>query len=474
MASSTRVYHDPLHGGIALNADRPEEKLIIDLIDTPAFQRLRRVRQLGPASLTFHGAESSRFTHSIGVMAIARRAFDGLALPNPELSPHRATVLCAALLHDIGHGPFSHTAEEIFGCNHEHWTQRIILESAPIRELLYRYDPELIEAILAVYRKTHPLPIVSQLISSQLDCDRIDYLMRDSYSSGASYGRLDLDRLLGAMRFDRDSGSLVVAQKGCAAVEHYLIVRSLMYSQVYHHPKTMAAGWLLNRIFDRARWLIGQGAGMIEADATVTAWLTQDCNRLQLAHYLQADDGVFLYHLQRWQHHPDPILADLCRRFSDRDLLKAQDIGSLSPQDQQNLLAQIKPLMADYLADLNPIAQANPASSPPIGSRQAPIDRPEDYYIGLQRTFRRGYRLYRQGINIQTELGLREIGELSVLIQALVQPQHHAWLIYPRQMTDQVLSHYRAFHQTLDGGRGNHTEPQTIEANPIEPTLVQT
>jgi uncharacterized protein len=432
VASSTRVYHDPLHGGIALNADRPEERLVIDLIDTPAFQRLRRIRQLGPASLTFHGAESSRFTHSIGVMAIALRAFDGLALANPELAPHRATVLCAALLHDIGHGPFSHTAEEIFGSNHEHWTQRIILESGPIRDLLTAFDPGLSEAILGVYSKTHPLPIVSQLISSQLDCDRIDYLMRDSYSSGASYGRLDLDRLLGAMRFDRDSGTLVVAQKGVASVEHYLIVRSLMYSQVYHHPKIMAAAWLLERIFDRARWLIGQGPGhsgvhpttCLEADATMSAWLIQDCNRLSLDHYLQADDGVFLYHVQRWCQSPDPILADLSRRFRDRDLLKAQNIGSLEPQQQQQLLAEIRPLMAAQLP-------------------QSQSEHPENYYIGLQRTFRRGYRLYRQGINVQTELGLQEIGELSVLIQALVQPQHHAWLIYPRALTEQVLERYR-------------------------------
>jgi uncharacterized protein len=441
VASSTRVYHDPLHGGIALNADRPEERLIIDLIDTPAFQRLRRIRQLGPASLTFHGAESSRFTHSIGVMAIARRAFDGLALVHPELAPHRGTVLCAALLHDIGHGPFSHTAEEIFGSNHEHWTQRIILESDPIRDLLVAFDPGLIEAILGVYRKTHPLPIVSQLISSQLDCDRIDYLMRDSYSSGASYGRLDLDRLLGAMRFDRESGTLVVAQKGVASVEHYLIVRSLMYSQVYHHPKIMAAAWLLARIFDRARWLIGQGPGRLEADATMSAWLIQDCNRLSLDHYLQADDGVFLYHVQRWCLNPDPILADLSRRFRDRDLLKAQNIGGLEPQQQQQLLAQIRPLMAAQLP-------------------QAQAEHPENYYIGLQRTFRRGYRLYRQGINVQTELGLREIGELSVLIQALVQPQHHAWLIYPRELMEPVLGCYRSLSQPPKDRPENRPEDQ--------------
>lgn len=120
--SSSRTYHDPLHGAITLNRPQPDEALLIRLIDTPEFQRLRRIRQLGAASLTFHGAESSRFTHSLGVMAIARRAMDRLILDNPELQPYRATVLCAALLHDLGHGPFSHTCEEIFNIHHECWT----------------------------------------------------------------------------------------------------------------------------------------------------------------------------------------------------------------------------------------------------------------------------------------------------------------------------------------------------------------
>jgi uncharacterized protein len=140
LASTGRTYHDPLHGAIALNWHDATEALLIRLIDTPAFQRLRRIRQLGPASLTFHGAESSRFTHSLGVMAIARRAFDRIAPDYPQLQPYRPVVLCAALLHDIGHGPFSHTCEEIFGSHHEHWTGRILREFTPIRTLLDQFD----------------------------------------------------------------------------------------------------------------------------------------------------------------------------------------------------------------------------------------------------------------------------------------------------------------------------------------------
>jgi uncharacterized protein len=148
----SRTYHDPLHGAISLDSADPTEALLIQLIDTPAFQRLRRIRQLGTASLTFHGAEGSRFTHSVGVMYVARRVFDRLAKRYPELWPHRTVALCAALLHDLGHGPFSHTCEEIFGGNHEHWTQRILQESTEIASLLNQSSPTLIQDIVQVYR----------------------------------------------------------------------------------------------------------------------------------------------------------------------------------------------------------------------------------------------------------------------------------------------------------------------------------
>jgi len=347
-----RTYHDPLHGAIALDRADPTEALLIDLIDTPAFQRLRRIRQLGPASLTFHGAESSRFTHSLGVMAIARRAFDRLASRHEDLKPYRAAVLCAALLHDVGHGPFSHTCEEIFGSHHEHWTRRILEESEPVRSRLDAYDPALLPQLSQIYRKTHPLPVVWQLVTSQLDCDRLDYLMRDSYFTGASYGRLDLDRILMAMGYDPATQQLVVAKKGMAAIEHYLIVRYFMYAQIYNHPKNIAATWMLQQAFRRARERLA--LGKLAADDTVTAWLQSDCNQLPLAQYLQADDGVFVYHLQRWQHHEDSVLADLCRRFMDRDLFKATDISPVSPEAHPDLLDQVRRslsnqgLAADY------------------------------------------------------------------------------------------------------------------------------
>ncbi|MBW4582419.1 MAG: HD domain-containing protein [Tildeniella nuda ZEHNDER 1965/U140] len=407
LLSTERTYHDPLHGAIALDGSDPTEALLIRLIDTPAFQRLRRVRQLGPASLTFHGAESSRFTHSLGVLAIARRAFDRLASIDPQLQPYRVVVLCAALLHDIGHGPFSHTGEEVFGSNHEHWTGRILQESAPIREALDAVAPDLLEQILQVYLKKHPIPLVWQLVSSQLDCDRLDYLMRDSYFTGASYGRIDLDRILMAMRYDPVTQQLVVARKGMTAVEHYLIVRYFMYAQVYNHPKNIAACWVLQQAFVRARELLQQG--LLDADDTVKAWLSGGCDRLPLSQYLAADDGVFTYHLQRWQASTDQILADLCRRFIDRDLPKALDVTHL-PQAERQALLQI---VHQWLTT----TQSNAT-----------------YYAGLQVSLSRGYTLYQRGIKCQTPKGLQELSELSPLVHTLTNPYERAWLIYPRSI----------------------------------------
>jgi uncharacterized protein len=402
---SSRTYHDPLHGAITLENADPTEALLIQLIDTPAFQRLRRIRQLGPASLTFHGAEGSRFTHSLGVMYVARRIFDRLTMRHPALQPHRTVTLCAALLHDLGHGPFSHTCEEIFQSNHELWTRRILQESPQIRLLLDQAEPDLAAQIAQVYLKQYPLPLVSQLVTSQLDCDRLDYLMRDSYFTGASYGKLDLDRIVLALDYDPASQQLVVARKGLAAIEHYLVVRYFMYAQVYNHPKNIAASWILERIMNRARHLLSN----LEIDATLTAWLTKPNAELTLKEYLKADDGVLTYHFQRWQESEDKILSDLCRRYCDRDLFKTKNISTLSDVERQ--------LLCDKAAKLLIQQGLNP-----------------DDYRTIQTSTTRGYTLYQKGIHLLTDQGICELSEVSPLVQTLMQPAHRAWLIYPREI----------------------------------------
>lgn len=405
MPAKTRTYHDPLHGAITLDSADPVEALLIELIDTSVFQRLRRIRQLGPANLTFHGAESSRFTHSLGVMAIARRAFDRLGAMYPELRPYRAAVLCAALLHDIGHGPFSHTAEEIFGGHHEHWTQRILTEAVEVRSRLDGFAPELLTEILAIYHHEHALPCVWQLVSSQLDCDRIDYLMRDSYCTGASYGQLDLDRIILALDYDPQSQQLIVAHKGLGAIEHYLVVRYFMYAQIYNHPKNLVATWVLEQAIQRAKDLIQTGD--LTADATMTAWLSAPVDDLSLEQYLSQDDYVLHYHLQRWQTHSDSVLAALCRQFVNRQLPKATEISGYSTAQQTEIV---------YLAQRH----SQHVNSPPD--------------VGLRRIRNRGYTLYQRGIKLKTTEGLVAISNLSPLVQTLIQPCDRTWLIHPTDL----------------------------------------
>jgi uncharacterized protein len=429
VSSAVRVYHDPLHGAIALDHGDPLEALLIRLIDTPQFQRLRRIRQLGPASFTFHGAETSRFTHSLGVMAIARRAFTHLTHAYPQLLSHRPVVLVAALLHDVGHGPFSHTGEEVFGTHHETWTTRIIREAKPVRSLLDRFDPDLAEAVIQVYAKQYPIAAISQLVSSQLDCDRLDYLMRDSYFTGASYGNLDLDRILMALQFDPVTQQLVVQRKSLSAVEHYLLVRRFMYTQVYNHAKNLSATWILEQAFRRARDLMRLGRDTGESsetgessdadqcglivDPTMQHWLQDEGDGMPLEAYLQADDGVFTYHLQRWQHCSDGVLADLCRRYLDRDLFKTLDITQFSKAEGLDLQAQVLNLAAQLW------------------------DHPH-HYCGVRVAVSRGYALYQRGIKLQSAKGLVELSDLSPLVRTLTQPDHKALLIYPREIQTQV------------------------------------
>jgi uncharacterized protein len=403
LPGKSRTYHDPLHGAITLSGDDAVEALLIRLIDTPEFQRLRRIRQLDTACFTFHGAEGSRFTHSLGVMAVTRRAFDRISHLYPSLAPHRAVTLIAALLHDLGHGPFSHAGEEIFGSQHEVWTRKLIQDSH-IGEVIANYDRQLLTSLDQVFAKQYPLPLVSQLVSSQLDCDRLDYLLRDSYFTGAQYGHLDLDRILMAMSYDPVTQRLVVTRKGLVAIEHYLTVRYFMYLQVYNHPKNLAARFTLDKIFARARLLLE--LGKTEADPIVSAWLSQDPQSLDCPTYLAADDIVFTYHVHRWRYCEDRILSDLCRRYLDRDLLKATDVSTYSELERKELQAKLE--------------------SSPKGQGLDP-----QYYYGIRVALTKGYTLYQQGIEIQTAHGLQEITQLSPLVQTLSQPIQRAWLVHP-------------------------------------------
>lgn len=412
MRRKSRTYHDPIHGAISLRGDDPVEALLIALIDTPEFQRLRRIRQLDVAALTFHGAEGSRFTHSLGVLAVAMRIFDRLCPDYPMLAPFRAVALVAALLHDIGHGPFSHAFEHIFDYDHERWTRRILRGQTEIGRLIDRFDPGLGNELCRVLDKTHPVCALTQLVSGQLDCDRLDYLLRDSYFTGAQYGHLDLDRIIHALDYDVSSQMLVVAgRKRLVAIEHYLTVRHFMYSQVYYHPKNMAARFILQQALKLAAK--HARTGDLEVDDVLRAWLLFPVDSMPVATYLESDDTVVGYHLHRWRRHPDRVLGDLCRRYLDRDLFKTAEVTQLGEVHCQFVLNRVRALIAER-------------------------GLPPDLYCALQGSQAKGYTLYEQGIFLREDGELLELADASSLVRTLIQPETRLWLVYPREIESEV------------------------------------
>lgn len=411
MSGQHRTYHDPLHGAIQLDRANPAEAMAIDLIDTSAFQRLRRIRQLGPAYLTFHGAESSRFTHSLGVLHLARRALQNLGRSHPHLAEHRVVLYAAALLHDVGHAPFSHSGEEMFGVSHEGWSARLIREDGVLRDRLNAEASGTANAVATLlegggYRHA----VIQGLVSSQLDCDRLDYLLRDSYSTGASYGQLDLDRLLAAMVLAPD-GSLAIHPRGLLAVEHYLVVRHLMYRSVYNHRLNVVCNWLLNRVVEVARQL---GPHQVWADEAMAQWLWNK-QGLDLEGFLANDDVCTMYHLKRWRLEGPAELSGLCARLLDRQLLKAVDVRHLSTSRRLELLAHVQ-------------TETNRAGLDPAGCS------------ALLEGQTRGYDPYRSGLRLWDGQRLAALEDHSRLVQSLTIQEPWAWLLYPKQVASTLQS----------------------------------
>ena len=197
----SRTYRDPIHSEINLNSQDKVEDLLIQLIDAREMQRLRWIRQLGTGWFTYHGAEASRFQHSIGTMHIARKIFSQIEAQiqasEEEIEEYRLLVLVAALLHDIGHGPFSHSCEDILDVKHEYFSHKVILDpKTEVNKILKSFETKLPEKVSAVLAKKYPVKFLSNIVSSQIDCDRLDYLLRDSHFTGTNYGTFDLPSVI--------------------------------------------------------------------------------------------------------------------------------------------------------------------------------------------------------------------------------------------------------------------------------------
>ena len=333
--SIKRIFHDPIHKEIVFDSGKPEEEMIMELIDTIAFQRLRRIKQLGAASLLFHGAESSRFTHSIGVFCIARKIFNRLIESNSSFCGKKFIIYGAALLHDLGHGPLSHTSEAIFVHNHEKWSQNLVKNYSPINSILKKYDKELPKQIGELFESkqlfSNPL---KTLVSSEIDCDRLDYLLRDSYNTGTKYGLVDLERIISALTFSPD-GNIAIKPKGVIAIEHFLVLRNLMYRTIYNHKINEISTWILEKIifqlknnFEKKIWL----------DKSFYKWIFSP-EKVDFDDFIRIDDVTLYYHLIRWKDESSQHLSTLCKMFIDRDLLKGSDISFLNKIDRLEILA---------------------------------------------------------------------------------------------------------------------------------------
>lgn len=322
--SEEKVFKDPIHKYIYV-----QDQLIWDLINTSEFQRLRRIRQLGTSYLTFHGAEHSRFSHSLGVYEITRKIISQFERGNYADWPkeERLVTLCAALLHDIGHGPFSHCIEEVFETDHEQWTCAIILGDTEVNELLKQVSSTFPAQVAAVIQKTYEKPIVVSLVSSQLDADRMDYLLRDAYYTGVNYGTFDLERILRVLR--PHQGKIVVKESGMHAIEDYLMSRYQMYWQIYYHPVSRSSEIVLRKIFQRAKELYEQGHSFCWMIDSLEQLLSGQ--KMTIQHYLSLDESLVQAAFSQWQSDRDTILASLCGRFLHRKLYKYVEI---EPMDE--------------------------------------------------------------------------------------------------------------------------------------------
>lgn len=308
-----KVFKDPIHQYI-----RVKERLYWDLINTKEFQRLRRIKQLGVTSMTFHGAEHTRFGHSLGVYEITRRILDDNLYRRQVVDANeRSVALCAALLHDVGHGPFSHMFEKIFNSDHENFTQQIILGDTEIHQVLLQVDAKFPQQVADVISHEYDNKLIVDLISSQIDADRMDYLQRDAYYTGVNYGQFDMERILRLMR-EKD-GRLVIKESGIHDIEDYILGRYQMFWQVYYHGVSRGVEALITKLFQRAKELYHSNYQFsIQPDYLIPFF----SNKVTLADYLALDEVVMQYYFMTWQNESDAILSDLSQRYLTRQLFK--------------------------------------------------------------------------------------------------------------------------------------------------------
>ncbi|MFZ3372092.1 MAG: HD domain-containing protein [Desulfitobacteriaceae bacterium] len=328
-----KAFRDPVHNIILF--DKDSEKILIDLIDTREFQRLRHIKQLGLSSFTYPGAEHSRFVHSLGVTHLMKRFIDKISSLKgdiekryiEELSDNRILALTSALLHDIGHGPFSHALEKTTKIVHEKWTIGIILGDTEVNGILEDYRKGFAREVADVIQRTHESKPVVKLLSSQLDTDRIDYLLRDSKMTGAGYGSFDLEWMINTLRIGEVNGDIEVGldlHKGFSIAEDFVMARYYMYVNVYFHKATRSAELLIDKVFERASQL--QKEGEIELPEDLNEILTNGIKTETVNNYINLTDNTMWHYFNFWARSKDEILSNLCNRLLTRRFFKSVNV----------------------------------------------------------------------------------------------------------------------------------------------------
>lgn len=326
-----KILNDPVYGFVGIPAG-----LLTEIIEHPWFQRLRRIRQLGLSHYVYPGAQHTRFQHVIGAMSLGWEALDILEQKGvPILYEEKEAVCAALLLHDIGHGPFSHTLEHVLikGMAHEKISLKLM------EELNSQMGGRL-DLCIAIFKGVHPKKFLHQLVSSQLDMDRLDYLRRDSFYSGVQEGVVGQDRIINMLNVANNE--LVVDEKGIYSIEKFLIARRLMYWQVYLHKTVVATENLLIKAMERAFELAAQGQTLFATPAL--NWFLShqpDVNTFfegeGLAMYTRLDDEDIMCSIKVWTEHPDKLLSECCRMLINRKLPRL--IFSREPFSEETIAA---------------------------------------------------------------------------------------------------------------------------------------
>ncbi len=336
-----KIFRDALYNYIAL--DKTQDKWLIKLLNCREVQRLRRIHQLGVSNYTYPGAEHTRLAHSLGVVHLMLIVLNHLGRndESARVAEARKRLLAAALLHDVGHGPFSHLFEPCLAIDHEDWSIAVIKDEHTEVHKILRTEG-LLSVVGLIQKKSPDVPAWQKaLISSELDVDRLDYIRRDSLFTGAGYGHFDFYRLLTSIEFHNEGTELIWPEKTAFAIEEYIFARYYMYQNVYLHKTTRGIESILKAMWGRADKIRKAGGHINAVPALEQFW---KCEKpvpgfLEVSHYLNIEEFTVLEQIQRWTQHADRAMADLANRFLYRDgfalIQPPQPSNELDVQDDE-------------------------------------------------------------------------------------------------------------------------------------------